>query len=392
MNSMMKIFKKELVDIFRDKKTIIFSILLPIIIYPAMFGVLNFAMKDIEKNVEQGINIGIKGGQNTSIVSMLKEQKNITIVNDGNLDEQLKKGKISLILDVPADFDAMLSAEKPSNVKFIVDQDSNKSMIASGTVKNILENYNKAIVATRLEKKGIDKTILTPFQIQEVSAQNFDKNEANALGSQIIGMLPSLIIIFMLTPTLAIAADFVAGEKERGTMEPLLSTAVNRMDIMWGKLLGLATVAVINLLVSLGAMGVSLQYTFKVGKSLTLTPKALLLIGLVSIFVLIAICAIEISISLFAKSVKEANAFLSGVTLPVFLLSYVPMMMDAKNLKMIYFNIPIVNAVALMKEFVVGIYNYQHIGIVMAWHMVYVICAVIIAKFMFSREEVVFRS
>jgi sodium transport system permease protein len=95
---------------------------------------------------------------------------------------------------------------------------------------------------------------------------------------------------------------------------------------------------------------------------------------------------------MFARSMKEANTYLGGFIIPVMILTYIPFMMDSKNIGFLFFNIPIVNAVVVMKEAISGVFNPTHIAVVLSWHIVYVIATVFLAKFMFSKEEVVFRS
>ena len=90
MNNFWIIFKKELMDIFRDKKTLVFTILLPIIMYPAMFKIIDFTMKDTTKSIEKNITIAYKGSESSSVYTMLKNLNNITIDNTGNTNEKLR--------------------------------------------------------------------------------------------------------------------------------------------------------------------------------------------------------------------------------------------------------------------------------------------------------------
>ncbi len=164
------------------------------------------------------------------------------------------------------------------------------------------------------------------------------------------------------------------------------------MSIFFGKLAAISSVALITLIVTLGSMLGSMIYIFSSGGQFTIPLRAFAVIGIVSIFVLVALSSIEISISIFARSMKEANTYLGGFIVPVMILTYIPFMMDAKNISFAFFNIPVVNAVVVMKEAIVGIFNPTHILVVILWHIVYVIAAVLLARFMFSKEEVVFRS
>lgn len=389
MNNLWVILKKELLDIFRDRKTLIFTILLPIVLYPLMFKIIDFTMKNTTDSVKKGIIIAYRGNQNSSVYKLLKNMKNIKIDNSANDVENLNKGKISLIIKVPNNFDSQIAMENKTKINVIYDETSNKSSMASSMIRDIFNKYSSSIVNGRLEKKGINKEVLTPFEIEE---QTLGKQDNNSIGFQILNMLPTILIIFMISPTVGIAADLVAGEKERGTFEPLLSTSTSRMSIFWGKLIAISSVALITLVVTLASMIGSILYIFSDSGNVNIPIGAFVVIGIISLFVLVALSSIEISISIFARSMKEANTYLGGFIVPVMILTYIPFMMDAKSIGALFFNIPIVNAVVVMKEAIAGIFNPVHISVVLAWHIVYVMVTVFFAKFMFSREEVIFRS
>lgn len=389
MNNFWVILKKELTDIFRDKKTLIFTILLPIIMYPAMFKIIDSTIENTTNSVKKNVAIAYRGNENSSIYKILKSMNNITIDKSGNEDEKLKKGKISIIVDVPKDFDSKISSENKTNINIIYDEDSNKSNMAYSILKENFDKYSSNIVNNRLKSRGISGSVLTPFDIKQ---STLSKQSGDSMAQGILNVLPTIIIIFMISPTIGIAADLIAGEKERGTFEPLLSTSAGRMSIFLGKLAAISSVALITLIVTLGSMIGSMIYIFSSGGQFTIPLGAFAVIGIVSIFVLVALSSIEISISIFARSMKEANTYLGGFIVPVMILTYIPFMMDVKNIGFAFFNIPIVNAVVVMKEAIVGIFNPTHILIVILWHIAYVIAAVLLARFMFSKEEVVFRS
>jgi sodium transport system permease protein len=383
------VFKKEIKDIFRDKKTLIFTILLPIIMYPAMFKIIDATIKDTTDSVKKSITISYRGSENSSIYKILDNMENIKIDNSGSDTEKLKKGKISLIIEVPKSFDLDIKNENTSNIKIIYDEDSNKSQMAASIIKDAFDKYSKSIVNQRLKSKGISTDVLMPFNINQTTLQ---KKDNNSIATGILNILPTILIIFMISPTVGIAADLVAGEKERGTFEPLLSTSVGRMSIFWGKLISISFVALITLIVTLISMIGSMIYIFSGGGKVTVPIGAFGVVGIVSLFVLISLSAIEISISIFARSMKEANTYLGGFIFPIMILTYIPFMMDSKSIGFVFFNIPVVNAVVVMKEAIAGVFNPMHIAVVIIWHIFYVAASVFLAKFMFSKEEVIFRS
>lgn len=389
MNSFLVVLKKELTDIFRDRKTLIFTILLPILIYPAMFKIIDSSIEDTKKQVQSNLTIAYEGDKASSIYGAIKGIDNIKIQDGANSEEMLKKGDVSLIIKVPEGFDSDVQKGNKIDIGIIYDENSNKSTLASSMLRDLFDKYSKQIVDGRLKEKGIDSSILTPFEVKQ---ESLNKDGSNGMGAVLLNMLPTIIVIFMLSPTIGIAADLVAGEKERGTFEPLLSTAISRTAIFWGKLVAIATVALVALTFSIGSMVVSMTRIMNSTGSVSIPPEAFIVVGGISIFVLVALCALEISISIYARSMKEANTYLGGLLMPVMILTYIPFMMDSKSIAFKFFNIPIVNAVVVMKEAMAGIFNPMHIAIVLVWHVVYVVAAVIFAKYMFSKESVVFRT
>jgi sodium transport system permease protein len=262
-------------------------------------------------------------------------------------------------------------------------------------VSTIFETYSKEIVAGRLNEMNVDSSILTPFNVEQKSGVNED-GKMNSLASMMMGMLPAMIVIMLLTPTIGLAADLGAGEKERGTFEPLLSTCGNRNSLLWGKIVSIAIIATGALFAGMISLVISFQgYMSSVSGTeidLNINAKAIAFIIIISLFIIVAVCTMQIGISIFARSTKEANTYLSGSMMPMMIFAFIPMFMDIKSISSIFYHVPIVNSVVVMKEFLLGIYDISHIGIVLAWHIVYVVVMVCAAKYMFSREEVVFRS
>ncbi len=394
MNNFLTVLKKELLDIFRDRKAILFTILLPIILYPVMFKFISSAVTDMENDVQKEINIVIEGDLDSDIALLLLNEPNIKTPNVNNNKDALKNGDIQAIIVIPENFPENSSNNSLSTIQILYDEESNKSLMASQLLSSIFENYKYSLVESKLIANGLDASVLNPFQIEVKSGINTDSSENNGFGTIMLSMLPSLLVIFMVSSTLAMAADLGAGEKERCTFEPLLSTPAIRSSILWGKIVALCSISFLTLIVNMIAMVFSMNSFMNYGGSLeiSLTPTAILGIIGISLFLLVTLSALQMAISLYARSSKEAGTYLSGVMIPTMLLSYLPMMMDAKSIKLIFFNIPVANAVCLMKEFMVGIFNVQHILIVVIWHILYVVSSILFAKYMFSKEEVIFRN
>lgn len=394
MNNFLTVLKKELLDIVRDKKTLVFTLILPILIYPIMFKFMSSAMEKTQSDVQKEINIYIDGNKNSSMAKAITSLDNIKLPEIESPTESLKNGDIQLIVKIPENFDENISQGKNDTIELLIDEESNKSMIASSMVNEIYESYKKSIVEQRLADKGIDSSILTPFKVSVKSGINADNEDINGGAAMLLTMIPTLIVILMVSSTVGMAADLGAGEKERFTFEPLLSTSAKRASLLWGKIGALCTVSFIALMANLTAMVISMQKFMIVGEEVNfkLTPATILGMLIIGALVLITLSALQISVSIYARSTKEANSYLAAITMPTMILAFLPYMMDAKGINPAFFNIPITNAICLMKEFTVGIFDIKHIAIVVGWHIVYIIASIIFAKFMFSKEEVIFRN
>ena len=381
MNNFLTVLKKELLDIVRDKKTLVFTLILPILIYPIMFKFMSSAMEKTQSDVQKEINIYIDGDKNSSMAKAITSLDNIKLPEIESPTESLKNGDIQLIVKIPENFDENISQGKNDTIELLIDEESNKSMIASSMVNEIYESYKKSIVEQRLADKGIDSSILTPFEVSVKSGINADNENINGGAAMLLTMIPTLIVILMVSSTVGMAADLGAGEKERFTFEPLLSTSAKRASLLWGKIGALCTVSFIALMANLTAMVISMQKFMIVGEEVNfkLTPATILGMLIIGALVLITLSALQISVSIYARSTKEANSYLAAITMPTMILAFLPYMMDAKG-------------ICLMKEFTVGIFDIKHIAIVVGWHIVYIIASIIFAKFMFSKEEVIFRN
>ena len=371
-----------------------FTLILPILIYPIMFKFMSSAMEKTQSDVQKEINIYIDGDKNSSMAKAITSLDNIKLPEIESPTESLKNGDIQLIVKIPENFDENISQGKNDTIELLIDEESNKSMIASSMVNEIYESYKKSIVEQRLADKGIDSSILTPFEVSVKSGINADNEDINGGAAMLLTMIPTLIVILMVSSTVGMAADLGAGEKERFTFEPLLSTSAKRASLLWGKIGALCTVSFIALMANLTAMVISMQKFMIVGEEVNfkLTPATILGMLIIGALVLITLSALQISVSIYARSTKEANSYLAAITMPTMILAFLPYMMDAKGINPAFFNIPITNANCLMKEFTVGIFDIKHIAIVVGWHIVYIIASIIFAKFMFSKEEVIFRN
>jgi sodium transport system permease protein len=364
------------------------SILLPMILFPLISYFMGNSMKSMQ--VKQ-IKVAVNDAGKSSLGVFLRQQKDILVVGSGNINGELQQGKIMMAISIPDNFDQNLAKDIKNNVVITYDNSSQQSEVAMSKVNTYITQYSGAVVKDRLAQKNIDTDIVTPIAVQTKTPQK----EAGVGRLLLSLILPLLLFIYCATGPMAAATDLGAGEKERGTLEPLLSTQAGRMPLVWGKFLAISLVGFITTAASILGVYIATLQSNGIFSSISggsISVLSIVLIGIYTMLTTMVFGAIELSISIYARSFKEAQTYLSPLLLLSFIPAYATYMLDARNISEFYFNIPLANIVCLIKQFVVGIYDFRHILVTSLWIVVYIILAISLARYMFNKENVIFRT
>ncbi|WP_242971978.1 ABC transporter permease [Haloimpatiens massiliensis] len=394
MNIISIVYKKELKDMFRDKKTLIAAILIPLLMYPIIFGFIGKGMKSNMDSVKKEMNIVMVDKGNSKLGQMFKSQKNIKLKESKDVFNDVKEGKVLLGIEIPEDFDKNINAEKKADIIITMDNTSQKSTMAMSEINAIIDQYSKAVVGARLQAKNIDTSILTPINPVIKSAEKKENGVAKMMLSL---LLPMMLIMFAASGPIASATDLGAGEKERGTLEPLLTTQASRMSLLWGKFLAITTMGIVTSIAFISGLGISMKtspeaFNYGVdGAKFSMEPKTLLIIALITVLLTMVFGALALAISIYARSFKEAQTYLTPLSF-IGMLGFTSYFIEPKNMSMIFLNIPVVNATAVIKELILGMFNAKHLIIVLAWMLLYIALSISFARYMFSKEEVIFRT
>ncbi|WMJ79884.1 ABC transporter permease [Clostridium sp. MB40-C1] len=386
------VLKKELTDIFRDRKTLIMSILLPMILLPIISFFIGKVGNDSKTKVENNVKIAIVDEGNSKFKNHIKSQKNINILDSKNIDQDIKDGKLFAAIYIPKNFDENINKETKEKLTIKYDNTSTEATMAVSIVKSYIDSYSKTIVGQRLAEKNMDPSILTPIEVIESTTENKDSGFGKAMAAM---LLPLLLMIYSATSTIGAAVDLGAGEKERGTLEPLLTTKANRVSLLVGKFLAITIMGILMSIASLIGVIITMNQAnsmFGAMGDFNLGIGTLALIMILPILYTMVFGALQLAISIYARSFKEAQTYLSPMSIIAMVLLYAVMMKDPKNIEGFYFHIPLTNGACLMKEFLVGIHNYTHIAITFGWIAAYIVASILFARYMFSKEEVIFRA
>jgi sodium transport system permease protein len=390
------IWFKELLDTFRDKRTLYTMIIAPIIIVPLMMVGGPLLMSSQEKAAEEKPNpIVVIGAENApTFMKMIEESGSFQLIDSQNPEDDLKEGLITLAVTVPQDFERIIAAEgTPADIMIMFEARQQASTVSLQKFRNILQSYTASEVAERLSRRGMDTALLNPIRVSEKNVAN----EQEMGGMILAAIIPFMLGIWAVSGGMYTAIDTVAGEKERNTMEGLLVCPPSRWSVAIGKFLAVFVIASITVALSLAGIIAAYQLMlpaivgeeFQFDMSLSLGNGLMLI--LIAVLMITMISAIEIAISAFGRSFKEAQNYMTILTFAVMLPGMLLVFMPDLRLTGAALLIPVVNLFAATKDILMGQSEILNIVIALGSSLIYAILAIVFSVRVFKSEKVLFR-
>ncbi|HKB56155.1 MAG TPA: ABC transporter permease, partial [Lacunisphaera sp.] len=327
-SNIVTVYLKELRDMLRDRRTIISMIVVPTLIMPLiMFGVGSIMTRIMKQARTEIVSVMVLGGADSpGVVASLKADRKFRVVPESADYKQLiSDKKVRVAVDIPAGFEATLKSGNTQTVSLYYYEGELKSGFGVKALQDFFTALRDKTVEARLTDRGVPAAVIKPFIVKRQNVAPPEKVGGNAIG----GFIPYLIIILSFTGAMYPAMDLTAGEKERGTMETLLCSPVRRINIVLGKFLMVLTASLTTVLLSLVSMGVSAgigviyfgsspsaqsaqQAMAAEGGTIPLIdPVGLIGVAALVLPVAVFFAAMLLAISLFAKSYKEAQSYVS---------------------------------------------------------------------------------
>lgn len=393
------IVKKEFLDLFRDRKTWIATVLVPVFLVPLLFFIMGNVITKSSEEASKDIPIGIEDASG-QVEEWIRQNSAFIIKSEINdLESAVKEGTVRLGVRVDPDYAKKVANMEPFSVSILFDPSDNRSLISMGVLQSHLNLLNQQLLGERLARLGIEQQSLTPIEMKEV---NLSTDEQMA-GSFLSLIIPLLLLMAVVTGGMPAAIDLVAGEKERGTLEPLLTTPATSRAVLLAKLTVVSLMGCLSAMASLGAFAFTMNTeafrkfaaTDQEGGGLInfnfFTGQNLIYIFVIMILLAIMFAGVQLALSTLAKGFKEASTYMSPLVIIAMIPAYLFMQTGAKELETYHFLLPIVNVIAIFKEFIYGMFNIGHIGMVIGSTFVYVGIAVGIAVYLFRKESFVFK-
>ncbi len=388
------IFKKELLDTLRDKRTLIMMLVIPVLIFPillSVFGGISASFK--EKAANKVVKIGFIGSENSYIYEKLNNlpdelgKKEILFYSDSvELKKAVQIDSLQIGLFIPEGFSANLQNRIPAEV----------IIFYNGTEEGMrqrAEKYMAVIENIALQERYIDMNLKVSELTPIVSEYSNVASQKEMIGKLAGGILPYIFIAFGFLGCMYPAIDLFTGEKERGTIETLLTTPVARWQILFGKmgvvvLSGFlaASAALIGLFLSIEVLNIVEDSQLLNIIHEILSFKFIFLMFTLLFPLIIFFAGIMIPLAVYAKSFKEAQSIISPMNLIVILPAMVGFFPGIK-LTAITASIPVVNIVLSTKELIAGTLDYTLLGLSYFVMILLAVIAVFISYKQFDKEN-----
>jgi sodium transport system permease protein len=392
------VYRKELKDMLRDRRTIFAMVVFPLVLFPLMtVGFSTLAERSVARVRQQSARVMLLGEEHApELAQRFRETDGLEIVLEtADFARQINEKKLRAAVEFPRDFQQALKSEarKPPQVLIHYYPAEIRSGAAAGRVEEVLRNYLDRVVEERLAARNLPTAILKPFEAKRENVASAEK----VGGGKLSGILAYFIIILCLTGASHAAMDLTAGEKERGTLETILASAVSRRELVAGKFLLVMTTSIVTSVLSLASyastMMIAPSYAHDVtrGHGFTISVKSLAAALLVVLPLAIFFAAALIAISTFAKSYKEAQSYLGPLMLAAILPAIASMLPGVElNAKLAL--VPVLNVALLIREILTGNYPWLLLSVVFASTCVYAVAALATAVSFFEREDILFRT
>ncbi len=327
MRTLLTVFLKELVDNLRDRRTLASALIMGPIFGPVLFAfIINLSIERSLDDAETTMDLPVIGQAYAPNLVRYLESRNIDIVA-GPADAAaaavaIKTGLYDVILVIPEAFGEQLGNAIPAKIELYSDSANTQGEKEARRARRALNSYNRQLASIRLSARGINPLILRPINIDDI-----DMSTPSGRSAMLLGMMTYFFIFAMLMGGMYLAIDTTAGERERGSLEPLLSLPVTRTQLILGKITATCVFMAFSLLLSLLSFYVVLR--FMPLEQLGMTPNFDLRVVVAAFWLLAPFILLGASlmtlVASFTKSYKEAQTWLSVVllapTLPILIVS-----------------------------------------------------------------------
>lgn len=312
ISKFLTVFRKEAVDNLRDRRT-----LFTVLIFGPLFGPLFYTMimhTAINRQVadmDLPLKLPVVGAEYAPGLMQYLGQHNAEVSTaPADPETAVKLGKLDVVLVVPKEYPKDFSVGEPAPVRLVMDNSRDTARKNVERTRDLLDSYSHSIATLRLLARGVDPRAGLPLSIEDA-----DVSTPKSRAVLLLSMMPYFFLFAAILGAFYLAIDTTAGERERGSLEPLLTTAVPRTTLVAGKLAAVTLFSAVSLGLDVAALVwcQGLIPAAKLGIALDFTPATALATFLVCVPFCLFIAALLSVVASFTKSYKEAQTWLSFI-------------------------------------------------------------------------------
>jgi len=312
MGAAWSVFAKEFLENLRDRRTVMTALLLGPLFGPIFFSVmLQLSLDRSRVGADEIIQLPtINGAAAPNLLAYLQAQRIRTVPVEGDAAvarQLIARRTARLVLEIPAEYGAAIEAGRPAPLRLYADSSRTGDERYAMRLSAVLERYAQQIAMQRLTLRGVDPQLLAPVVVHRV-----DVSTPASRSLLVLGMMSFFMVLSMLTGGMYLAIDTTVGERERGTLEPLLATPAPRGQLVLGKMLATCAYMLLSLTLSTSALCIALGRIDleQFGMSANLGPGTAVRIIAVMAPLIPLLAALMTLIAAWTRSAREAQAWL----------------------------------------------------------------------------------
>ncbi len=341
------VFVKELGDNLRDRRSLVTALLYALMGPLTLLPLLSLVGRVGDTKV---LHVAVAGADNApGLVEHLRERDIDVKPAPPDPERAVRDLEEDVIVVIPASFGADFRAGKPATVRVISDRSRQTALGEVSRVMRAIDEYGRTVGALRLLARG-----LAPEIVSAIALEVDDTSTPESKGAALLAIVPMMLLMSLLLGGANVAVDATAGERERGSLEPLLSTPISSLELVAGKLGAIMTYSMITLVVAAVGFVVALSLGPDIpDMKLGLTPGGALRLVLTFVPVLLPVASMQFLLASRSRTVKEAQAattLLSGLpAIPGMFLAFVPF-----KAQLVWMTVPLFAQSVLVNEVLRG--------------------------------------
>lgn len=396
MSTIITIFKKELIDTLRDRRTLIAMVLIPLLLFPLLIGISSkIVISQAKKAREKVLKVALLRYDNADLFKeMLANRDDVRIIENIPVDSIrsfIQKDSLVGAFVFSKNFDQQVANLQAGGIKVYYKSTEDED-ITKNRLMDLVKEFEKQLISHRFKKLNLDENIAKTVKLIEVDIATVKEKIGKAIG----GFLPYLFIIFCFTGSMYPAIDLGAGEKERGTIETLLTSPVNRFQILLGKFGVVVLTGITSAIISMVGLYVGIRQVKEIPKELfdallgILEIQSIVLVLSLLLPLTIFFAGFQLSLSIYARSFKEAQSIISPMMIAVIVPAFIGLI-PGITLNTTTAMIPILNVSLATKEILSGTIKPVLLTEVYISQIILAGISLFVCSKWFEREETIFR-